>query len=266
MSAEISATYQWLAYLEPLLLGLPRVGTAMATLALLPVKVVPRQLRMAVTASLTLAVYPLLTAQLAESNPAIGEWFVLIPKEMLLGAAIGYLMGVVLWAFSTAGAVIDAQIGFDLGQIFDPLNDRPNGPIAAFFSQLAIYLFFAIGGFHVFLSLLSESMFLWPPTSYFPELSPAFRDLSISAGHSVLQLATRIFLPVFGLLLLLELGIGMVNRIAPQVETFYFSQPIKAVMAMLLLALVLAYQADAMRAELSASRGLVDTLDRTLRP
>ena len=255
----------WLSQFEPLLLGMPRIGAALMALALLPAKVFPRQLRIAKSLALTLAIYPMLSDQLPDDELAVGYWSLLILKEVFIGGVIGYLMGTLLWAFSSAGEVIDTQIGFELGQLFDPMSDRPRGPVGSFYGQLGALLFIGLGGLHVFLALLYESLAIWPPAEYFPTLSPGLFDLSLAAGASVLELGARLFLPIFGVLLLIELGIGMLNRIAPQFETFYFSLPIKAIVAILLLALSLAHLVDLYRSEIGERSGLAQRLDSSMR-
>lgn len=235
-------------------------------LGLFPPKVFPRQLRTAKTLVLALAVYPMMAAQLPAGQLAVGYWMILIPKEIFIGGVIGYLMGTLLWAFSSAGEIIDTQVGFEIGHIFDPMSDRPQGPIGSFYGQLGALLFVALGGFHVFLALLYESFSLWPPTSFFPTLSRETFDMTLGAGSSVLELGARLFLPIFGLLLLVELGIGFLNRISQQFETFYFSMPIKAILATLLIVLTLAHMIDLYRAELAERSNLTQHLDSSMRP
>lgn len=265
MESEFSPAV-WLSQLEPLLLGISRIGAAVLTLGLLPPKVFPRQLRAAKAVVLTLAVYPMLSAQLPEGQMAVGYWTLLILKEVFIGGVLGYLMGTLLWAFSSAGEIIDTQIGFEIGQIFDPMSDRPQGPVGSFYGQLGALLFVALGGIHVFLALLYESLALWPPASFFPVLTPALLDISLAAGASVLELGARLFLPIFGLLLLVELGFGMLNRISQQFETFYFSLPIKAILATLLIALSLAHIVDLFRDHLGERSTLIQRLDPAITP
>lgn len=245
----------WIAQLEPFLLGMPRIGTAMMTIGLLPHSVFPRQLRIAKTIVLSLAIYPLMLEHTSTGLQTSNSWapIVWVPfilKEAFIGGLIGYLMGTILWAFASTGEIIDTQIGFQIGQIFDPMSDRPQGPIGSFYGQFGALLFVALGGIHVFLALLFESFALWPTTSFLPALPDEGLSLSIEAGATVLQLAAQLFLPLFGILLLLELGVGVLNRIAPQFEGFYFSLPIKAAVGILLIALLLSHMVDLYRGAL----------------
>ena len=255
-----------LSHFQPLLLGMLRIGAAMMTLGLLSAKVFPRQLRVAKTLALTLAIYPLMSEQLPEGHIPVDYWLILLVKEVFIGGVIGYLMGTLLWAFAAAGEAIDIQIGFELGQMFDPVSDRPKGPIGSFYGQLGALLFISLGGLHVFLALLYESYAIWPPASFFPTLSAELFDISAHASGSVLELEARLFLPLFGVLLLVELGFGMLNRVAQQFELFYFTMPIKAFLAILLIALMLAHLIDVFRDELGERSSLIQDLESAIVP
>ena len=60
-------------------------------------------------------------------------------------------------------------------------------------------------------------------------------------GH---RLAFRPVLPMLVLLLIIELGLGLLNRSLPQLNVFSLSMPIKMVAALLLTGLALGYLSD----------------------
>jgi type III secretion protein T len=87
----------------------------------------------------------------------------------------------------------------------------------------------------------------------------------VATSGSLLEVAVRFAAPVIGVLLLIELGIGLINRAAPQIDAFYFSMPIKAVTALLVLALLLTHLADVVKQSVDDSRTLLPKLDSVLR-
>ena len=254
-----------LALARPVLAGLPRFGAALLFLPLLPNAVVPKRLRAGIAIALVLFAYPMLAATVVTTGWGLDRWILYVLKESLIGAAIGYAMGVVLWALAAVGELIDVQAGFNNAQIFDPFAGHAAGPVSVLTSQLGIMLFVAFGGLQVFLQLLYESLRLWPPASFQPELSAAFRDLAVSTSGSLLELAARLAVPLIGALLIVELGIGLINRAAPQFNAFYFALPVKALAALLVLVLLLGHWVDVVRARLESSEGLLQMLDRVWR-
>ncbi|MBO7942916.1 EscT/YscT/HrcT family type III secretion system export apparatus protein, partial [Streptomyces sp. S9] len=81
----------------------------------------------------------------------------IILKELFIGVSIGFVFGMVFWAISAAGNVIDTQVGMTLAQVFDPIQGHQASLHGSFLSQFATWLFMASGAFLVFLDLLMAS-------------------------------------------------------------------------------------------------------------
>jgi type III secretion protein T len=252
---------------QPLIATFPRVGTAVLVLPLMPAKLVPRRVKSAFVIALCLVAYPLMAQHMPTADWSWGRWLGYALKESLVGGLIGYAMGVIMWAMTTLGEMIDVQAGFNNAQIFDPFGGgtNPSGPVAAFMSQFGILLFVSVGGFQVFLQLLYESLLLWPPSSFYPTVGAGLKDLAISTSGSVLELATRLAAPVIGVLLIVEIGVGLLNRVAPQLNSFYFSMPIKAAAAVLMLALVISHFADVVHSQYVQAQTLLPTVEKSLK-
>jgi type III secretion protein T len=251
--------------LHPALATLPRFGAAFLVLPLLARNVVSRQIRIGFVLVLAAVAYPHVTATFTVSEWGPGQWIAFLLKEMFIGALVGYAMGIMLWAIAAVGDLMDLQSGFQNAQIFNPFGGQAAGPFSALLTQTGVLLFIGYGGLHVFLQLLYESLLLWPPASFVPDVSNALRDFSIATSASLLETATRLAAPVIGALLIVELGIGLINRAAQQINTFYFSMPIKALTALLVLALMLSHLVDVVRADIGESSGLLKKIDRIWR-
>lgn len=254
------------ALIDPALVLFPRFGAAFVVLPLLRKGFVSRQLQIGFMLVLSLVAYPHIPATFPVTDWDGPRWALFTVKEVFIGSLVGYSMGIMLWAIGAIGDLIDVQAGLQNAQIFNPFSAHTSGPFGLFLTQLGVLLFVGLGGLHVFLQLLYESLLLWPPASFVPRLSGALRDFGIVTSGSLLEIATRLAAPVIGALLIVELGVGLINQAAQQFNAFYFSLPIKAVTAILVLALLLSHLVDVMRQEISASSGLLKRLDPVLRP
>ncbi len=246
----------------PLLAGVPRFATAFMVLPLLTRTIVPRQIRIAFMLILVLVAFPGLAVSFPKVDWNMWQWIAFVLKEMFIGGLIGYSMGMVLWALTAIGELMDVQGGYTNARIFDPYGNHSAGPLSVLMSQLGVLLFVGFGGLQVFMQLLYESLLLWPPASFSPDLSGAVRDFAIATSGTLLEVAVRLAAPVLGVLLLIELGIGLINRAAPQLNAFYFSMSIKAVAGLLVLALLMTHLVDVVRQQFRDSEGLLRDLDR----
>lgn len=255
---------QLMATWHPLLGVLPRVMTAFMILPLLTRAFVPRQVRIGFALILAVVAYPAMDASLSGVDWGADRWIFFIIKEIFIGFLIGYSVGIFLWSFASAGELMDNQAAFNNAQIFNPFGGGSGGPFALFMAQFGIMLFVGFGGLNVFTQILYESFILWPPSSSLPDLGVSLSDFVLSSSSSFLELATRFAAPVIGVLLLIELGVGLINRAAPQFNAFYVSMPIKAVVAFLILALLISHLVDAVRGHIAEMPNIPQRLDNII--
>lgn len=258
MSLTSSADALW-HILWPMLIAMPRILAAATVAPLFPAALFPVLLRSTIVVSLSLGMYP----HHAEMQPialAPLAWLAMLGKEILIGALIGLAMGALIWMFEGVGALIDVQVGLSNGLIFDPFGGHQGGPMAAFMAQLAVVLFVVGGGLYVFVSLLYESFLLWPVASFYPALNAGIVDFGAGYAGSLAELLVRLAAPVILLLVLVDLGFGLLNRVVPQLNVFFFTMPIKGVLAALMLALYLSYLADIAAGQLAGFGALLERL------
>lgn len=237
------------AFFAPILLGLPRVGAAIIVAPLFPTSLFPTMLRGAVVVALSLYLYPHLAANIPPMMSLL-EWIGLVGKEVLIGALLGFAAGTLIWAFETAGALLDFQVGFSNSQYFDPFGGHEAGPMSQFWVRLGTVLFIAAGGLQVLAALLFESFRLWPVTSFYPSLSH-FEDFASGSIRTFMDLVVRLAAPAVLLLALIDFGFGLVSRVVPQLNVFFFTMPIKGALSAVMLALYLSYVSDIVATQLS---------------
>ena len=228
----------------PLLLSMPRILTAASIAPLFPSALFPTLLRNTVSLSLALALYPHLAAHMPPAALTPMVWLALIAKEMVIGLLIGLAVGTLLWAMESAGSLIDLQVGTSNAMVFDPFGGHENGPFAVLMGRLAVSLFVACGGLYVFVSLLFESFRLWPVGTFQPDFGGSLVSWGATSLGSLAELAVRMAAPLILLLALVDLGFGLVNRVVPQLNVYFFTMPIKGALAALMIALYLSYLAD----------------------
>ncbi len=165
-------------------------------------------------------------------------------KEAIVGLLIGFFAAVPFWIAENVGNFIDNQRGATMGEVYSPLSGAQVSTTGIFFTQIVSTIFFVSGAVLVFLGAIYWS---W---QMLPIFSP---DLRFAAGTPNLMLGTldsmiaRTFVisaPIIILMFLATIGLGFVNRTAPQLNVFFLSMPIKSALGIAMLVIYLPFIMD----------------------
>jgi type III secretion protein T len=247
----------WLDQLLPLAAAFPRALALMFTLPLFPKQGFAFLVRNGVALALLLAVYPMLVVQSPPADWSAVRWIGFAVKEAFIGFILGYALGAMFWVFQSVGDLIDNQIGLNNASIFDPFGGHSGGPYSGFLLQFSVVIFVAIGGLQLLSGLLFESYTLWPMRSFVPTLGAGYEALAREGLQYKGAWTLTLVAPIVIVLVLAELAVGLVNRATPQLNGFYFSMPIKGVLAILMLVAMTSLWVDALR---NAAAGLGSVL------
>jgi flagellar biosynthetic protein FliR len=160
-----------------------------------------------------------------------------VSAEILIGALLGLGVHVVLAAFALAGRLMDVQIGFGIGSVFDPVTRTGANALGTLMSLVGIALFFATDAHLALVQLLSRSIDVLPLGRL-----PAFDDplRPVLAAGAMFALGVALAAPVALALLLTDLAVGVVSRNMPQINVLVLAMPLKVLVGYSVLALAVA--------------------------
>ncbi|MCW7540290.1 type III secretion system export apparatus subunit SctT [Aquabacterium sp. A7-Y] len=164
----------------------------------------------------------------------------LLAKEALLGLLLGFAVSVVFWVAEGVGALIDNQAGYNNAQQTNPLNGEQSTPVGNLVSQLAIAGFYLLGGMVVLVGLLFESFLWWPLDGLAPTWSDALETFLSAQLGRYMESVVKIAAPVLLVLVLIDLGFGIIGKTADKLEPNSLAQPVKGAVALLMLSLLVA--------------------------
>ena len=167
-------------------------------------------------------------------SPA-GFWLLL--QQMLIGIGLGFTMQLAFAAVRLSGEVIGLQMGLSFATFFDP-GSRLNMPVLArFLDMLAMLLFLTFNGHLWLISLLADSFHTLPIGGQ-PLNANAFNAL-VKAGGLIFLNGMMLALPLIVLLLLINLVLGLLNRVTPQLSIFAVGFPITLTVGILTMGLMM---------------------------
>lgn len=212
---------------------------------------VPARVKVATATALIIIVYPSLEAGLAPGIRAGTEplgfgavgFAALLAKEAFVGFTLGFVASLVFEAVSVSGRIIDFQRGSTMNELYAPQLQTRVSELGQFKLQFAIVVFLALGAHHFFLGALLTSFETIPPTS-FPKIAAGWTPAAIFITQmtgAVISVGVQLAAPAVIALLLTELFFGIVNRVAPQINVFFLSLPVKMVVGLLVVLIAMPF-------------------------
>jgi type III secretion protein T len=196
--------------------------------------IVPRTIAFGISAGLGLLILPTLPVATIGFGP---ELILLVGKEAVLGAILGFLVAVPFWIFETLGFVIDNQRGASMAATLNPLTGHDSSPLGMLTAMAFITFFMVAGGIQVMLGLIYDSYRQWPPLSFWPRWTPEAATLLLQQINRLMTLGLLLAAPALMAMFLAELGLALANRFAPQLQVFFLAMPIKSALGIFVLCL-----------------------------
>jgi len=213
---------QWLQWLSLYFWPLLRVLALISTAPILSERSIPKRVKLGLGVVITLVIAPSLPATNVPVFSGDALWLAL--QQILIGIALGFTMQFAFAAVRTAGELIGLQMGLSFATFFDPSSNLNMPVLARFMDLLAMLLFLTFNG-HLWLISMLVDTFHTLPIGGDPVNSNAFLALTRAGGLIFLN-GLMLALPVITLLLTLNLSLGLLNRMAPQLSIFSVGFPI----------------------------------------
>jgi flagellar biosynthetic protein FliR len=218
-------------FLAAFLLVFARVSGFIAVFPLFALTGVPALLRLGLAFILALIVTPV--AGKGFAAPAAAGYVFALANEVLFGLATGLTAALVFYALRMAGQLMGIQIGFAVAELLDPAGIQ-NNVVAEFVFLLGVIFFFSVDGHHAVIAALVRSFEMVPLTTGAVKSSvvPYVARLIGGMFSTALQLAA----PVLAVMVVVDLALGLMVRMVPQINVFMLGFPLKVAAGLLILA------------------------------
>ncbi len=162
--------------------------------------------------------------------------------ELIYGIVFSLSMLLIISAFELAGELIGFEMGFGFAQTADPLTGARFTVLAVWTQLLATMIFLSVNGHHVILRTLVESFKLVPVGSF--TLDPALFTKMLLLSGTLFVLAMKLAAPVIAVLLLAQIGFGLMSKFAPQVNILATSFPITIALGLFFFGITLVFMGE----------------------
>lgn len=154
-------------------------------------------------------------------------------QELALGIMLSVGVHAAFAAFAIAGRLIDAQMGFSLGAVLDPVSKGHAAVMASGLNMLAVVLFFVSDACHALFIGYFQTFDLLPIGG------EGALDGWLPVAQGVGAMFSTGFLvasPVVVALLLADVVVAVISRNLPQMNVMFLSIPLKVLLGMAVMA------------------------------
>jgi len=215
---------QIMAWLVPVLWPFIRVLALFSSMPVLGQRNVPIRVRIALSFFIALGVagtVPAGSGNVPLDSPAA---ILLVAQQVLIGLSLGFAVRIIFTAIEFAGEIIGLQMGLNFAGFFDPATAQQATATSSFFSTMVAFLFIAMNGHLLVIEAVCQSLVAFPvspePFAFLHAVRPE------TWGAEIFRLGLWIALPLIAMLLFINMMLGIIARVAPQISIFSVGFPI----------------------------------------
>jgi flagellar biosynthesis protein FliR len=193
---------------------------------------VPTMVKLSLAGSLSVIIYPLISATKPSIPNELLPYVAVVGKEIMVGLVIGFVIYALTAILQGAGQLLDFQMGFTMGASIDPVYGVQSPMMGNFQILLATMLMLSTNAHHYLIAALVKS-YAYIPIN--PAHLPSNYLYYAQLAEHVFSLAIQMAIPVFGALLVSDVGVGLLTRTVPQLNIFSVVFPVKIIFGFILL-------------------------------
>lgn len=208
-------------WLGSLFWALGRVGGLCLVAPVFGATVIPMRVRAAVVMVLTLVLAPLAPATI---DPLSADGVATMVGQVLIGAAVGFVLRLVFEAVSFGGQLVAQSMSLGFAEMVNPQGGGSSTVLSQFYLLLVTLLFLAMDGHLRLIALLADSFRSLPPGTSAINLNGL--QAVVGFGSQLFAGAVRVALPAMTSLLVVNIGFAAISRAAPSMNLFAVGFPI----------------------------------------
>ena len=198
-------------------------------------RVFSRRIKIGFAIALSIIITPLLS-----NNVVLTELFslraiLLIGEQLLWGFLFATALQLVFIALQTAGNILSMNMGLGMAMMNDPVNGSSTTVISQIIYVFCALLFFIMDGHLLLVTILLKGFSYWPIGQ---AINQPTLLLIIQGLGWIMASATLIALPTTFVMLIVQGGFGLLNRVSPTLNLFSLGFPISMLFGLLCISML----------------------------
>ena len=217
------------AWLSPILWPFLRVLGLFSVAPIFSMRNIPVRAKVGLALLIAIAAQPSLTGQPiigVDSPGALGA----VVQQVGVGMAIGFAVRLVFGAVELAGELIGLQMGLNFASFFNPASGGQTSAVSGFLGQISLLLFIVVNGHLTLLMAVIRSFQSFPADGNILQVISTVQIYRL--GTDLFASALWVALPMIALLVFVNLALGIISRVAPQMNIYAIGFPITLTVGM----------------------------------
>jgi len=212
--------------LEYFLLIMMRISTFVAVAPLFNQKGIPNQVKIGFSFFMAALLYGVIQDRPVLEYSTVWGYAVLVIKEALAGLLIGFAANMCTTVVTFAGQIIDMETGLSMVNLMDPTTNT-SVSVSGVLYQYVITLMLLVSGMYQYMVVALAQTYELIPVGGAVFDSNKLLESIVMFLNDYVSIGFRICLPVFAVMLLLNAVLGIMTKVAPQLNMFSVGMQLK---------------------------------------
>lgn len=222
--------------LEFYLMLIVRISGFVYTAPFFSMSQIPRRVKAAISVMLGIMVSGMVPYEPLEYAGVIGFMLFLL-KELSAGVILGYASSICLHILNFAGQMIDMEIGFSMVNMLDPVSKVQTTITGNLYTYFVMLMLMVTDMHYYLLRAIVDSFRLIPVGNVHIPFNIYEAFLKFMVDYFIIGF--RIILPIFATSLLVNVVLGVLAKVAPQMNMFVVGMQLKVIVGLAVLWIVI---------------------------
>lgn len=220
--------------LEFFLLILVRLTVFLYAAPFFSQKGIPNQVKIGLAFFMAILLYGVIPDKTIPAYNTVWGYAIIVVREALAGLLIGFAAVICTTVVSFAGRIIDMETGLSMANLIDPTTNTSESISGVLFQYIITLMLIVSGMYEYIIRAVAQTFELIPvgravfnPDKLVESILLFLRDY--------MSIGFRICLPVFAVMLLLNAVLGIMARVAPQLNMFAVGMQMKVLIGLVTL-------------------------------
>jgi len=195
-----------------------------------------RRIKTVLALALAVIITPMLPEKVLLNELMSMRTILLTGEQLLWGMLFGMAMQLVFVALQTAGHILSMNMGLGMAMMNDPVNGSSTTVISQMIYTFCGLLFFVMDGHLLVVTILYKGFVWWPIGQAINK--PTLLLIVQSLGW-IMSSATLIAIPTTFVMLIVQGGFGLLNRVSPTLNLFSLGFPISMLFGLLCISMMM---------------------------